>query len=433
MSGSYGKVEPVEINKLQCALKTLHSQLVDEVSVPRDKFVKECRVLAKMKHPNVVQFLGVHFSDENSVPGLVMEWLPFSLLSFLTQWREKLTRTLPKELSCSILFDIAKGVNYLHGQNIIHRDLSPKNILLTSALVAKVADLGVIKIVDPMKTMRTFTMAPGTPLITAPEATNGSCSYGKPVDVFAFGYLMLMIAKGDSPTINPKDKELVDEERQLYRLLPPLERYQPEIDEYMPEGDVFREWTMKCLEAKPQNRPTSHKLVCAFSDLASRFPSPFNDPITLLQSKDEARQLKEEVKPKENDQIRLQCLVPGAPKNANNASELERLAQTNSSLEEEVAQLKRTNKALMSQLEEKTQTNVSLEEELAELRRTNTALMKQLEEKNQTNVSLEQELAELKKTNRALMKQLEEKNQTNVSLEQELAELRRQVRTLEHE
>ena len=58
MLGCYGKVQVVEINKCQCALKTLHPYLVEDVSAPLDNFVEECRILAKMKHPNVVQFLG---------------------------------------------------------------------------------------------------------------------------------------------------------------------------------------------------------------------------------------------------------------------------------------------------------------------------------------------------------------------------------------
>ena len=54
---------------------------------------------------------------------------------------------VPLHFKLSILVDVVQGLEFLHGQDIIHRDLSSNNVLLTKSLVAKIADLGVAKVI----------------------------------------------------------------------------------------------------------------------------------------------------------------------------------------------------------------------------------------------------------------------------------------------
>lgn len=406
MSGSYGAVVVVEINKLRCALKTIHPTLIADGSIPSLNFVAECRTLAQMKHPNVVQFLGVYFSAYSQLPGLVMEWLPFSLPKFLTRCQERSIHSLAEELRYSILLDIAKGMHYLHTKNIIHRDLSPNNILLTSSLAAKIADLGMIKLIDPGKTTRKYTIRPGTPMITAPEACNES--YGTPVDVFAFGILILVVCKMDWPA-HTEEKEVVDEESGLFRLIPPLERYHPEIDMYIPKGNALREWTMKCLEMKPNKRPSSDELVSALAVLATTSPSPFNDVIGLLQDKEEARRLKEEASQLKEELRKLrdrhkQNVHPESGKNSLEGInfkcvdevDLDKGAQKIQRLEEEIAKLRKRNKQLEDQLEKNDELhmNSQLTEEQThrQLSRQIESLARCLAETEEEKSKMEQEL-----------------------------------------
>ncbi len=148
--GSYGSVEELDIHGLICAGKKIHDVLLepgnDGVQTVVEKFVEECSLLSDLRHPHIVQFLGVCFIEGSPMPVLVMEYLPHCLDAIL----EENTIDMPLGLKLVILSDVARGLAYLHGQtpSIIHRDLTAKNVLLNSALVAKIADLGVARIID---------------------------------------------------------------------------------------------------------------------------------------------------------------------------------------------------------------------------------------------------------------------------------------------
>ena len=98
-----------------------------------------CRLLARLRHPNIVQFLGLCVLPGRSLPALVSEYLPSSLAQTLDRYG-----TLPDEIAYPILRDVALGLCYLHGHSsrLYHGRLTAKNVLLTSDLTAKIADLG---------------------------------------------------------------------------------------------------------------------------------------------------------------------------------------------------------------------------------------------------------------------------------------------------
>ena len=145
--GSYAIVLELKYIGLKCAGKKIHELLQEQggASYTVRRFEKECRLLSQVCHPNVVQFLGVHFQKGVQTPILVMEFLPTNLTSCIEQYG-----ILPKEISYSILHDVALGLCYLHGQTppIIHRDLSANNVLLTPNMTAKISDLGVARILN---------------------------------------------------------------------------------------------------------------------------------------------------------------------------------------------------------------------------------------------------------------------------------------------
>ena len=101
--------------------------------------------MAEMRHPHIVQFLGLCFLPELTLPMLVMERLDSSLDELLED-----APGLPLALKRSLLADVARGLLYLHTRNppVVHRDLTARNILLTSSLVAKISDLGNARIVN---------------------------------------------------------------------------------------------------------------------------------------------------------------------------------------------------------------------------------------------------------------------------------------------
>ena len=192
--GSYAKVVAVLYRGLKCAAKKLHHVLRNSDGDILERFERECLLLSDLRHPHIVQFLGVYSERGSDLPVLVMEYLPATLAGFLERHG-----VLPDEISYSILQDVAFGMIFLHEHTppIIHRDLSANNILLTSGMTAKVSDLGVAKILN--FTPAEMTQTPGTQAYMPPEAMVASPEYNRKIDIFSFGILILHTLCGQCP------------------------------------------------------------------------------------------------------------------------------------------------------------------------------------------------------------------------------------------
>ena len=160
-----------------------------------DKYYSECSLLSELRHPNIVQFLGICFLPDCQLPVLVMERLQGSLDELL----ESSAADIPLSTKVSVLQDVARGLVYLHNREpaVIHRDLSAKNVLLTCGMTAKIADMGNSRIADvePGRLAQTMTAGiPGTMVYMPPEAVGSKPRYGPPLDMFSFGHLSLFTA-----------------------------------------------------------------------------------------------------------------------------------------------------------------------------------------------------------------------------------------------
>ena len=145
--GSYGTVFAAVYDGKPCVAKEMHPYLShhrggQNAHTPLEIFFKEINTLSNLKHPSIVTFLGVYFRNRSHTPILVMERMWMSLTDLL----EQRPRQLPLLIMTHILYDVACGLQYLHGQKkpVVHRDLNANNILLTENLDAKIADLGQI-------------------------------------------------------------------------------------------------------------------------------------------------------------------------------------------------------------------------------------------------------------------------------------------------
>ena len=175
--GSYGVVLETNFRGLKCAAKKIHPIFREYrgANIILKRFNEECHILSQVSHPNIVQFIGVYFEGGSTIPALVMEYLPTTLVQCIDRYCK-----LPDEITMTILQDVAVGLRFLHENNpvIIHRDLSANNVLLTADMRAKISDLGVAKIlnISPFEAA-SMTVAPGTQCYMPPEALTKSPRY----------------------------------------------------------------------------------------------------------------------------------------------------------------------------------------------------------------------------------------------------------------
>ena len=207
--GSYAIVKELELNGKKCAAKQLHAILFKSATAQQKndilaRFADECKLLQSLKHPNIVEFVGVHLDKGSQLPLLVMELLDATWSSYLE------THGVPDTATYhNVLCDVANGLQFLHQHSppIIHRDLSANNVLLSSTRQAKISDLGVAKVLNFTPNQRSrMTKAPGTPAYMPPEALADAPKYTTSIDVFSFGVLMLHTLCGEWPMPDPATK-----------------------------------------------------------------------------------------------------------------------------------------------------------------------------------------------------------------------------------
>lgn len=273
--GAYGCVEEVKIPGALCAAKRINEELLnlgtpEGVKHITTAFVRECRLMSTLRHPRIVQFLGVCYLPESEVPSLVMECLDTNL-HHLLESGPKLTLAVKQ----GILLDVAQGLLYLHSQSppIIHRDLTARNVLLDSALKAKIGDLGVARIVDlPIgHSSLTMTTVPGNIVYMPPEAIGIHAKYNISLDVFSFGNLALFTATQTFPGQMMKAATYTDPDSGKISALSEIERREHcfvYLRFELPEGHRLTSLIQCCLLNRPNDRPTASDIVRQLNEMS---------------------------------------------------------------------------------------------------------------------------------------------------------------------
>ena len=275
-AGAYGSVEEVEIPGVKCAAKKIHEIFQDRRQIPEEliqkasrEFVQECQLMSTLRHPHIVQFLGVCFLPGSRLPALVMERLLTSLHEILDPEPPPETKPyIPVALKRSVLHDVARGLSFLHSHSppIIHRDLSARNVLLNSGMLAKIADLGVARIVPSLRAA-TMTKAPGASIYMPPEALEDESRYDVTIDIFSLGVLAIFTLSQTFP--KPLSTAYMDARRMMVGRTE-LERrgnYMQQIHRLLREGHPLIRMIQRCLKNLPEDRPTIHA-VLAFLEQA---------------------------------------------------------------------------------------------------------------------------------------------------------------------
>ncbi|XP_074591011.1 serine/threonine-protein kinase STY46-like isoform X2 [Curcuma longa] len=185
-SGSYGDLYRGTYHSQDVAIKVLKPECVN-IDMQRE-FAQEVFIMRKVRHKNVVQFIGACTRPPKLC--IVTEFMSGgSVYDYLH--KQKGIFKLPALLRVAI--DISKGMNYLHQNNIIHRDLKAANLLMDENEVVKVADFGVARVKVESGVMTAET---GTYRWMAPEVIEHK-PYDHKADVFSFGIVLweLLTAK----------------------------------------------------------------------------------------------------------------------------------------------------------------------------------------------------------------------------------------------
>ncbi|XP_048233994.1 serine/threonine-protein kinase STY46 [Ricinus communis] len=187
-SGSYGDLYKGTYCSQEVAIKILKPERIN--SDLEKEFAQEVFIMRKVRHKNVVQFIGACTKPPSLC--IVTEFMSGgSVYDYLH--KQKGVFKLPSLLKVAI--DVSKGMNYLHQNNIIHRDLKAANLLMDENEVVKVADFGVARVKAQTGVMTAET---GTYRWMAPEVIEHK-PYDHKADIFSFAIVLWELLTGKLP------------------------------------------------------------------------------------------------------------------------------------------------------------------------------------------------------------------------------------------
>ena len=233
--GGWAAVKVANFRGTRVAAKCFYQEILVS-RYNRQLFNREMNMAARLRHPNLVQFIGASLEGE---PIILTELMTTSLRAVLERGPIVHTHIT------SISMDVARGLNYLHLMQphpIIHRDISSANVLLDplpdNRWKAKISDYGSVNLVRELRTV-----GPGNPVYAAPEA-NVPAHQSPKMDVFSFGVLLIEMLTDEFPQVDARQR-LIDS-----------------ID-HAGFVDLIR----RCLNEERDERPSANEIIADISDM----------------------------------------------------------------------------------------------------------------------------------------------------------------------
>ena len=247
------------------AVKVMHG-FIEESQELQTRFQREARVVASLRHPNIVQIYD--FDTHDGHPYIVMEFLRGTSLAAYLRYLHEKNETLPLAQIGRLLSALASGLDYAHQQGVIHRDIKPANILLhtksgefsldqplTNNVEPIITDFGLVRIAHST-TQTSSGLISGTPAYMSPEQAQGA-KMDHRTDLYSLGVVLYELLAGRVPF--EADSTIAVIYKHINEPPPPVESVSPELQQVI----------ARALAKDPNDRyQTARDLAAAFLNAA---------------------------------------------------------------------------------------------------------------------------------------------------------------------
>uniref|UniRef100_A0A8C7QVM2 Serine/threonine-protein kinase STK11 n=1 Tax=Oncorhynchus mykiss TaxID=8022 RepID=A0A8C7QVM2_ONCMY len=193
--GSYGKVKEMLDSDTLCrrAVKILKKKKLRRIPNGEANVKKEIQLLRRLQHKNVIHLVDVLYNEEKQ------KIYPFFCVCYCVCGMQEMLDSVPEKRfpvfqAHGYFLQLLDGLEYLHSQGIVHKDIKPGNLLLTTDGALKISDLGVAEALHPFAEDDTCRTSQGSPAFQPPEIANGLDTFsGFKVDIWSAGITLYNI------------------------------------------------------------------------------------------------------------------------------------------------------------------------------------------------------------------------------------------------